>query len=338
MAGLPAVARAVREVALAGFGAATVTVPGPWLDDPVVTAEVARLAAGMPVAFATESEALQAAGTDSLLVSGERLLDAELLRLARSGARVDGTGTSGEESALRDGGGQAALTEAGKRIIRETAKPGDGIVSRHLNRPVSQAISRLLLHFDSIRPVHGSWGTALIAVVMFACLLTGTDGGLMAGAALFQFASIFDGVDGEIARATFRTSPEGARLDSLIDAVTNVACLGGVALNLYMQGETMAALAGVTGIVLLATGLTVIGRRARAHAAGLNFNAVKEHFSGQRSRLMTWLTWLTMRDFFALFGAVLVIAGFAVHAMFAFAVIAAGWLVVVLSVMHRQPA
>ena len=53
---------------------------------------------------------------------------------------------------------------------------------------------------------------------------------------------------------------------------------------------------------------------------------------------MMWLTWLTMRDFFALAVAIAVVAGFAHVALIGFALVAAGWLVVVVSVMGRQAA
>ena len=44
-----------------------------------------------------------------------------------------------------------------------------------------------------------------IALPMFLLLLTGDDRGLLLGAIMFQVASIIDGVDGEMARATWRT-------------------------------------------------------------------------------------------------------------------------------------
>ena len=53
---------------------------------------------------------------------------------------------------------------------------------------------------------------------------------------------------------------------------------------------------------------------------------------------MEWLTWLTMRDFFAFAGAVLIVAGLASFALYAFAIVAAGWLVVVIGVMARHSA
>jgi CDP-L-myo-inositol myo-inositolphosphotransferase len=195
-----------------------------------------------------------------------------------------------------------------------------------------------LLRFPAVRPLHGTILTAAIAIIMIYFLIQGTQQGLMIGAILFQLASIIDGVDGEIARATFRSTPQGAMIDSLIDATANLGFIGGVTLNLYMQSEIVAAKAGVAGLVMLATGLTLIGFRGRKNEAGLTFNAVKEHFSAQRSRVMTWLTWLTMRDFFALVGAVLILAGFGPPALILFAVVTTGWLAVVMAVMFRQAA
>lgn len=82
-------------------------------------------------------------------------------------------------------------------------------------------------------------------------------------------------------------------------------------------------------------GLTLIGRSARASKRPFTFNGVKERVGAGKSRVMTWLT---MRDFFALAAAVLIIVGLAPLAMFAFAVVTIGWLTVVLVVLFRQPA
>ena len=344
VAGLPAAARALHEAALAGITDCAVTVPGGWSPNAMCRAEIARLAPAMTVEFGAEKQFLPGADPASLLISGERLVGAETLRAGPASGFADqgmlraGAASSAAIAQLRDGGGARALAAASRRIITATAKPSDGIVSRHLNRPISQTITRFLLRFPAIRPLHGSIAAAVIAVVMVICLVTGTERGLMIGAILFQLASIIDGVDGEIARATFRSSPQGAMIDSLSDAVTNLGFIGGVSLNLYMQTETLAAAAGAGGLVMLATGLTIIGIGGPKNEAGLTFNAVKEHFSAERSRVMTWLTWLTMRDFFALAGAALILAGFAPQALIAFVVVTTGWLAVVMVVMVRQAA
>ncbi|HVR90141.1 MAG TPA: hypothetical protein VHG29_03465 [Novosphingobium sp.] len=89
---------------------------------------------------------------------------------------------------------------------------------------------------------------------------------------------------------------------------------------------------------MFAVGLTLIGRAAKASKRPFTFNAVKERVGAGKSRVVTWLIWLTMRDFFALAAAPLIIVGLAPLAMFAFAVVTVGWLTVVLVVLFRQAA
>lgn len=340
---MPAAARALREAALAGARRCAIAVPGGWRPDRWTAAECARLAGDVAVEFAALEDCLRAAeAEDALLVAGERLLGAEPIGTAlRGGATPDGLAwTSDVEGARRLHAGESAsaLREAAAAIVRGTSKPGDGIVSRYINRPISQSISRALMRFPSVRPIHATIANAGLAAAMFACLLLGGDAGLIAGALLFQLASIVDGVDGEIARATFRSSDSGAMLDSAIDAATNVGFIGGVVLNVWQRGDAMAALIGAGGLACLACGLTLLGWRARASGGPLTFNAVKDRFNTGRSRLRNWLTWLTMRDFYALAGALLILAGLAGPGLMMFASVAAGWLVVVIVTLARQPS
>lgn len=340
VAGVPAAARAVHAAARAGCLRCVVAVPQPWAASDLLREETERLAPGVAVEFLAEAAALQPLDDRTLAICGERLPEPQDLDRAAAGEVLPGKAqlvcaVGGIPASLRCGGGIASLAEAGRRIVAATAKPSDGLVSRHLNRRISQPISRWLLRYPGIRPIHATYGTALLAVAMLIALLQGTDAGLVIGALLFQAASIFDGVDGEIARATLRTSPQGARLDSLVDAFTNIGCIGGVALNLAMQGETPAALAGGAGVAMVAGGMFLIARHSDART-GLTFNAVKDRFARRRSRLTQWLTWLTMRDFYALAGAVLIASDLAGAAMYALAAVAAGWLVVVTTVLSRQ--
>jgi CDP-L-myo-inositol myo-inositolphosphotransferase len=66
---------------------------------------------------------------------------------------------------------------------------------------------------------------------------------LVAGGVLTQIASIVDGVDGEIARASLRASPAGAFLDSVLDRIADAALLAGLALAAGLDTPTWAALA-----------------------------------------------------------------------------------------------
>ncbi len=346
VAGLPAAARALREAALAGVEQCWIVAEPGWRPAAPVREELARLAGGMPFAIAGRGELSAVFPPEgALLVCGEKIVDAATIRAALSGPVLAADGLaaarSWDETALAALGGcdcAAELDAAARRIVAATAKPGDGIVSRTLNRPISQAISRLLLNWPAIRPMQVTWLTGLLSLVMVACLLSGSNSGLIAGAILFQVASIADGIDGEIARATFRTSSRGAMADSLVDAATNIGFIGGVTINLWIQGSTSAAMVGAAGLAMMALGLLLIGIRARRSARPFTFNGVKDRVGKTGSRLMQWLTWLTMRDFYAFAAVLFVVSGHAAAGLIAFAVVAAGWLAVVLAVLRRKAA
>ena len=354
IAGLPAAARAVREAALAGFGECWLTAGPEWRPDEPIRAEVDRLAQAMPVQFLADwANPADFAAVPTIWFSGERLVADSSLEdrpggmaltrddLSRDGSTSAKVGEAAGQARLGQATSAALLSAATRRIVAATGKPGDGIVSRLINRPISQAISKQLLRLPQIRPIHATWVTALLAVAMVICLLTGGSGGLIAGTLLFQAASIFDGVDGEIARATFRSSRRGAMLDSLVDAAANIGFIGGVVINLWIAGSHQVALAGAGGLAMMALGLFLIGRRAAAGPGPFTFNGVKDKVSAGGSRLGQWLTWLTMRDFYAFAAVLFVVSGFAEAGLLAFATVAAGWLAVVLFVLgvpSRQTA
>lgn len=298
VAGLPAAARMVRATALAGLERCFVVCADGGAPDAVTMRETDRLRGAMPV----EWRGLGSFPAGVPVIRGEESMD----------------------------------DRAARAILYATRKPGDGLVSRMINRPISQAITRCLLAFDGIRPIHATCVTALIAIAMLAALLFDGEKGLIAGALLFQAASVFDGVDGEISRATFRATPAGARADALVDAATNLAFFFGLAVNLWRHGHEAAAAAGCVGLVLLALGLTLIGRRARAGDEPFSFDVVKRLVLARGSRIGRWLTWLTMRDSFALLFVLVILAGFAAPALGLFAAATAAWLGVVIVTLRRQ--
>ena len=349
IAGLPTAARAVREAALAGIGECWLTAGPEWHPDEPIRAEVDRLAQAMPVQFLDDwTNPADFAAIPVIWLSGERLVANSSLEdrqgditLSRSGSTCAEVGVAAGQARLGQATSAALLVAATRRIVAATGKPGDGIVSRLINRPISQAISKQLLRLPQIRPIHATWVTALLAVAMVICLLTGGSAGLIAGTLLFQAASIFDGVDGEIARATFRSSRRGAMLDSLVDAAANIGFIGGVVINLWIAGSHEVALAGAGGLAMMALGLFLIGRRAAAGSGPFTFNGVKDRVCAGGSRLGQWLTWLTMRDFYAFAAVLFVVSGFTEAGLLAFAAVAACWLAVVLFVMgvpSRQTA
>lgn len=113
-------------------------------------------------------------------------------------------------------------------------KPTDGPVSRYLNRRISTAITRALLATGS-PPSPDAVTLATTAFAFLAAYLTATFGGVLAGIAV-QLASIIDGVDGEIARATGRSSRAGAFLDSMMDRFADIAIIAAAGARLLMLG------------------------------------------------------------------------------------------------------
>jgi phosphatidylglycerophosphate synthase len=126
-----------------------------------------------------------------------------------------------------------------KQLLRRSGKSRDGIVSKFLNRPISRAITRLLLKLP-ITPNAWTLLTFALAPVAFVFLVRGDYTGFLAGTALFQLINILDGCDGEIARAKYLDSERGQRLDAFCDFVANlifVLCLG---IGLFRQPSVSA--------------------------------------------------------------------------------------------------
>jgi CDP-L-myo-inositol myo-inositolphosphotransferase len=203
---------------------------------------------------------------------------------------------------------------AARAILKRTAKPSDGVVSRLLNRPVSQRISALLLHIEGIRPGHLTAVTALLGLIMFAAFVFDGYAGLLLGGVLFHVASVVDGVDGEIARATYRDSRRGAVLDTAVDMVTNLLFYLGVTIALTRLYGPDQALAGGWCVLLGLFGLFLIRRLAARAGDPGSFDIVKIYYrrrypDGIPKRITDFLVAVTSRDFFAFGNALIILAG-----------------------------
>jgi len=311
VAGIPAAARAAAAIARTGATQCTIAVGGGWTPSSRCRAEWQRLAADLEVQSADLAQI-----SSKQVMRGEDVASGELREIPYP--------DNDEATAIAD------LRRASGEILFATGKPGDGIVSRYFNRPISRAITAKLLFIPGVTPFHATLGTAALGFAMAGALFFGGHAGMLAGAVLFQAASIFDGVDGEIARATWQTSASGAKLDSLVDAATNLVFLLGLAFNLWQRGDEAAWLAGLGASALLGTGLFLVGQMAQRKRGDFTFDAMKSELGQQRSRAMRWLTYIAMRDFYAAFATISVLLGFGREMLIAFAVVALGWLILVI--------
>jgi len=121
-------------------------------------------------------------------------------------------------------------------LLRGSGKSRDGFVSRYLNRPISRAVSQLLLK-TSLTPNVWTLLITLFPVIGFLFLIRGDYFGFLVGAALYQVHSILDGCDGEIARAKYLDSKKGPGLDALGDLIALLLFSLGLGLGLF--GESV---------------------------------------------------------------------------------------------------
>jgi CDP-L-myo-inositol myo-inositolphosphotransferase len=134
---------------------------------------------------------------------------------------------------------------AERALVRVAArKPGDGPVARLINRRLSRPVSLMLVR-AGVSAGAATVGTFLLALAAAAVLALGAISAeaLVAGGILVQLASILDGVDGEIARASLRSSPRGGFLDAVLDRAADAAVLAALAAAAGLDATTWALLA-----------------------------------------------------------------------------------------------
>jgi phosphatidylglycerophosphate synthase len=142
-----------------------------------------------------------------------------------------------------------------KALIRSLTKPTDGWVSRNLNRPVSTLFSRVLAH-TSITPNQFTIVTGLIGLSVAWFLAKSGYWNYLIGGALFHFTSVLDGVDGELARLKFKSSPFGQWLDTVVDNTSYLAALGGIITGLFLNGAPQYVIwAGILSVIFAVAAL-----------------------------------------------------------------------------------
>ncbi|HYH28259.1 MAG TPA: NTP transferase domain-containing protein [Actinomycetota bacterium] len=163
-----------------------------------------------------------------------------------------------------------------RRLLRVSLhRPGDGPVSRWLNRrlsiPISWALSSLRPSPDLISVISAGLGVA-------AAFAFGAGEGLL-GALLAQSCSVLDGVDGEIARLTGRAGPRGAALDGFLDRLSDASIAAGLGV--------WAVAAGVRpSLAIVATSSAVAGAML---SMAVKDRLTANRLRGPSERVLGWL-------------------------------------------------
>lgn len=255
-------------------------------------------------------------------VAGPMYLDAELARaladddLDRAVERDLGSGRlraldlSNWAERMDDPQGRRRAFE---QLFEACRKPVDGIVARHINRHISLFMSKRLVG-TPVTPNIISGVTLLLGMLAGVSVARGGYGPILLGAFLWQWNSILDGVDGELARVRFEHSRLGQWLDTLSDDLSNIvfwAALGLAAADLpygrwlsicgFVAAGSNLGMAAVYYVQMIAMGsgdvYDIIGAPKRSDATGL------------RGAIETVLRYVSKKDFFVLFCLVLALFG-----------------------------
>jgi 1L-myo-inositol 1-phosphate cytidylyltransferase / CDP-L-myo-inositol myo-inositolphosphotransferase len=126
----------------------------------------------------------------------------------------------------------ADVTLARRKVLAGAVGFSDGVVARHLNRPISRRITERLLS-RNIKP----WQVSVTVFLLSLAAGAGFAFGHAAtGGCLAQLASVLDGVDGELARVRYQDSPFGGVYDALLDRVGDAVVIGGMTLYAWLTG------------------------------------------------------------------------------------------------------
>jgi phosphatidylglycerophosphate synthase len=226
------------------------------------------------------------------------------------------------------------IAECERWLLRGSGKSRDGLVSRYLNRPISRAVSRILVR-TSMTPNLWTLLITLFPVIGFLLLIRGDYLGFVSGAALFHVQSVLDGCDGEIARAKYLDSEKGPGIDAFGDLIALLLFSIGLGFGLFRSPQQHAIShwvflsEGVLAFVFLALRLGpdhVLDLFRRGPAAVVySKNDDRLRRSGGQifgDRFTSWAFELTKRDvvFLAfLIAAALGLARWTLHVLFVYA-------------------
>ena len=209
-----------------------------------------------------------------------------------------------------------ALRCAESSLFTNLGKPTDGLVSRHLNRKISTRISRLLVR-TPVTPNQISIATMLLSFLATWFIASGDYFRLALGGLLFQFASILDGCDGEVAKLKFLNSRSGEWLDTLADNVSYFVYFFGVTYGMYrLTADSHILTIGWTALAMDVFSISLITLYLRHVGSGsiVSFNmAFSEEVPKERQgwfhRFCCSVKFGVRRDFFAAVYCVIALTG-----------------------------
>jgi len=196
-----------------------------------------------------------------------------------------------------------SLAVVEKELLAALANPQDGFLDRHLNRPLSRRLTRLL----ALLPLSANLITVLSLTVGLAaalCFAAGDYRRSVIGALLLQVSAVLDCCDGELARLRFEESALGHWLDIIGDTLVHLAVFVGIAWGVAASEHGRLPL--VVGAVLVAGVLPSLALVTYAESADVVRKASRLWEGKAVARMLAILTgrdFSVLILFFALLGA-----------------------------------
>jgi phosphatidylglycerophosphate synthase len=192
---------------------------------------------------------------------------------------------------------------AKKNILDNT----DGYIARNINKKISIPMSSQLSK-TGVHPNLLSIFNLAIGILSGVFLLGGSYMYTVLGGTFFQLAAVLDGVDGEVAKFTFKTSKIGSWLDTIVDNSTLLMFLGAASYLYYVQYGGFASVLLIA--VLFAGAITMIlvmFRYLTRFSESRSLVAYDKEFIQKLPQddpciwIIRNLKYLTKKDFFSLF-------------------------------------
>ena len=190
----------------------------------------------------------------------------------------------------------AAKRELLKTLRKPLTRNGDGLTAYLINRPISLSISKLLLKTPTT-PNHVTFFNLLLGIYAGFMLASGEAMGIALGALLMQMVSIFDGIDGELARMKLLQSPFGAWFDTVSDDVVRIATIVGLGISCYkISPDPVYLWAMAAGcFAILSTVFTLY--RDLMQDANVSLNSAKWFFEEEGRKPGLWQSFLVLLSF-----------------------------------------
>jgi len=115
-------------------------------------------------------------------------------------------------------------------LLSGLVKATEGWMALHINRKISLAVTRRLMH-TSVTPNHMTWVSMMLGLMGAAFFLSPEHGMQILGALFFLLHSILDGCDGELARLKFMESRLGGIFDFWSDNIVHVSVFAAIAVG-----------------------------------------------------------------------------------------------------------